>query len=227
MRPAWLLCAALLLSPAVRACAAPRPPDVPSGHWASAAVSEALANHAMALESDGRFHGEARVTHSDASIAMARLARLLLSRNWRRAASKPIRQSVMPLLSSGKWKQRPVTRYMLASVISRFGDYVSNGIPPAPAGAKDLRKSELIPPPAAIPAGSPDGSALRFLVSHNMLWAGSPLATKPGAPLIGAELSRAMSELVVGYTNEVTPLGLDANGNTPDASFHTKPRSKK
>src|SRR5689334_11054225 len=121
------------------------PPDVRSGHWAARAVDETLQNGVMSVEADHKFHGEAKVTRTQAAIALAKLAQALETGRWRAAKSAPVPDSVEPALAQGAWKHRPVTRYILATLLARFGDYVSNGVTRAPADSADTNKSEILP----------------------------------------------------------------------------------
>src|SRR5947207_1419049 len=50
------------------------PSDVGSNHWAASAVQTVLKNSVMSISSDKAFHGEAKVTHKEAVVALAKLA---------------------------------------------------------------------------------------------------------------------------------------------------------
>src|SRR5579862_8084192 len=120
--------------------AAALPPDVRTDHWAARGVNETLRNNILSLDSDHKFHGEAKVTRAQAATALAKLARELEAGQWQPLPSSAVPESVSTTLERGDWKQRPVTRYILASVLARFGDYVTQGITRAPAGSKDTNQ---------------------------------------------------------------------------------------
>lgn len=197
------------------------PPDVRTGHWAARGVDETLRNGVLSLDSDHKFHGEAKVTRAQAATALAKLARMLEADKWQALPSAAVPESVNATLQRGDWKQRPVTRYILASVLARFGDYVTRGVTRAPADAKDTNESEVLadigkPKLSSVQAASP---ALAYLAAHQEMFPKSPLLKPGDQPMTGTELSLAVSEMVIGLTNRLTSLGLDAEGNTPDASF--------
>lgn len=218
----FLLCCVLGLG--ISGAASALPPDVRPGHWAAAAVDQALANGVMSLDSDHRFHGEARVTREQAVIALAKLAQTVEANRWQDPKSVPIPATVVSALKQGDWKQRPVTRYILASVLTRYGSYVSHGVNRAPTGSPDTGKSELVPPAPKIKISKNHAAyaSLAYLAEHREIWPGSPLLSPSNQPVKGMELSRAVKELVIGLNNRLTALGLDASGSTPDASFHKK-----
>jgi hypothetical protein len=60
-----------------------------------------------------------------------------------------------------------------------------------------------------------------------MIWPGSPLLKADSQPVKGEELSRGISEMAAGLNNRLTELGLDAEGNTPDASSHRRAQQSK
>ncbi|HLH79432.1 MAG TPA: S-layer homology domain-containing protein [Chthonomonas sp.] len=201
------------------------PPDVRPNHWAAAYVQQALENHLLSLESDGRFHGEQKVTRIDVAIALARLAKALQDNTWHAAPSKPVPESVVQTLKERRWQNRPVTRYILASVLCRIGNYVANGITRAPANAKDTAKSEALPTNVsiAVPPTNPAYASLRYLVQHREIGPDSPLLQADRTPITAAQLGVAVAQMVTGLNDQLTSLGHDAQGNTPDASFH-KPK---
>ncbi len=204
--------------------AAGLPSDVRSNHWAAHAVEETLANGVMSTQSDGQFHGEAKVTRGQTVIALAKLAHAVEDGKWHAAKSHSVPDSIVPFLEKGDWRQRPVTRYMLASLLARFGDYVNNGVTRAPAGSKETGKSEALPDKVAVKlaAGHPAYAALTYLAAERMIWPGSPLLQADSQPVKGAELSRALAEMVSGLNDRLTELGHDAEGNTLDPSFQRK-----
>jgi hypothetical protein len=209
--------------------AAGLPPDVRSNHWAAHAVEEALTNGVLSPQSDGQFHGEARVTRGQAVIALSKLARAVEQGKWRASKSRPVPASVAPVLAKGAWKQRPVTRYMFAALLARFGDYLTNGITRAPANSRDTGKSEAFPPKPTIKlaASHPAYAALTYMAAEHMIWPGSPLLAADSQPVKGMEVSRGLAEMSAGLNDRLTELGHDAEGNTPDPSFHSNAPAKK
>ncbi len=201
------------------------PPDVRPDHWAAPSVQEVLDNGVMALPDGKEFHGEAKVTHGQAVIALAKLAQMLEAGTWKAQPSRPVADTVLKPLEHGDWRTQRVTRYELAKVLASMGDYVSAGLSRPTPDAKDLAKSEVFPPKPKItlPKTHPAYAALTYLVDKNMVLPKSPLLAADDKLLSGGEMSRALAEMVVGVTNRLTELGKDADGNTPDASFHPKP----
>ncbi len=205
------------------------PPDVSENNWAAHNVERALSVHLLSLDSSGRFHGEAKVSRAEACIVLGRLAKDLEENHWQAAPSSPPPDSVSKELSSGRWQTRPVTRYILASALVRMGDYVQNGVERAPAGTKDTNRSEALPPTAkvSISSNNPAYKSVVYLASRHELWPGSPLLKADNTPITGAQLSIALAQMASGLNNRLTSLDKDANGNTPDASFHKKKSGKR
>ena len=218
------LCACLLTTLAL---ADQLPSDVRSNHWAAGAVQEILQSGVMTSQDDHQFHGEAHVTHGQAVIALAKLAEKLEKGGWHALPSKPVPDKVSKTLGEGDWETQSVTRYEMASVLSRFGDYIANGMPHPQPGAKDLAKSEALPTGVKIPVPTshPAYKALKYLTDHKMITAASPLLKADSQPVKGAELSRGLAEMADGLNNLFTELGKDENGNTPDNSFQPKKSS--
>jgi hypothetical protein len=202
------------------------PPDVRAGHWAAHGVTETLRNGVLAVDTDGKFHGEAKVTRAQAAAALAKLAQKLEADQWHAMPSVAVPESVNATLERGDWKSRPVTRYILASVLARFGDYVSHGVTRAPADSKDAGKSEILPDlgKPKLSSSQTANPALAYLAAHQEMFPKSPLLKAGSQTLTGAELSQAVSEMVVGLNDRLTSLGLDEKGDTPDKTFH-KPKS--
>lgn len=203
------------------------PRDVRANHWAASAVQNALSNGLLSLGSDKLFHGEAKVTHTQTVIALARLGHALEEHSWKSHPSQALTDKVMAPLLKGDWRKLPVTRYTFAYVVTRYADYLSNGLPPADTAA-DKGKSAALPPAASVSIADshPAHAALVYLTSARMLWAKSALLKPDDQPLKGSELSQALSQLAAGVTDRQTSLGFDANGSTPDASFHKEPTKK-
>ncbi|HLV79126.1 MAG TPA: hypothetical protein VKT32_02560 [Chthonomonadaceae bacterium] len=209
---------------ALRTRALQLPSDLQSGHWAAAAVRETLQNHVMDLPDGRHFRGDAVVTRDQAAIALAKLAHALMAGTWRASPSVPVPQSAFRRLGTADWQTQPVTRYALAVVLARAGDYVMNGLPRPDPQAKDLAKSVAIPdiPQLKVARTDPAYPSLLYLANNHMLWADSALLHAGRQPIRGAELSKALAEMIVGVNNRLTPLGHDESGNTIDKTSHQK-----
>lgn len=205
------------------------PPDVRAGHWASTPVQVALRNHILSVEADKDFHGDAKMTHLQAVLALARLGKALETGAWQGSATVPVtvaRTGVSP--RSGAWESQSVSRYVFATVLTRMGDYANAGLARPQPTAKDLGKSAVLPPVTiTLPKSSPAYEALTYLASRRMVGPGSALLSADDKPLKASEMSRALRELVIGLTDRLTELGHDADGNTHDEAFHSKPSAKK
>lgn len=218
------------LALSARTSAQSLPPDVRAGHWAAVPVQAALRNHILSVEADKGFHGEAKVTHMQAVLALAEMARTLEAGTWQGRASVPVtvaKTGVAP--KKGAWEGQAVSRYVFATVLTRMGDYARAGLIHAKPSEKALGKSTVIPDPAAVtvPKTSPAFAALTYLTSRRMVGPGSALLSPDDKPLQAAEMSRALRELITGLTDRWTDLGLDENGSTNDEAFHPKPAAKK
>ncbi|MCW3051731.1 MAG: S-layer y domain [Chthonomonadales bacterium] len=213
-----------------RAMAQSLPPDVRAGHWAATPVQIALRNQILSVEADKNFHGDAKVTHLQAVIALARLGKALETGAWHKSASIPVsvaKTAVAP--KSGAWEKQSVSRYVFATVLTRMGDYANNGLIRAQPSEKDTGKSLVVPPAVAVTLSksSPAYASMTYLTGHRMVGPGSPLLSADDKTLTAAEMTRAMKDLVSGLTDRVTDLGHDADGNTHDESFHPKKSIKK
>jgi hypothetical protein len=200
------------------------PSDVRSRHWAAPYVQQALKNGVLAPNEDHNFHGEAKVTRTQAVIALAKLARALESGQWQARPSVALPDKVTRTLEQGDWKQKPVTRYVLAAILARFGDYIKNGLPRPKPGSKDLGKSEALPPRATVTLARthPAYESLSYLAGNRMLWPNSPLLKPDDKPVPGRDLSTALAQLAVGLSDRMTELGLEPDGSTPDRTFQNK-----
>jgi len=133
----------------IRATAQSLPPDVRAGHWAATPVQIALKNQILSVEADKNFHGDAKVTHRQAVIALARLGKALETGVWQRSASVPVsfvKTSIAP--KSGAWENQGVSRYVFATVLTRIGDYANNGLvraKPSEKAVSTLRTSSCQP----------------------------------------------------------------------------------
>lgn len=204
------------------------PPDVRPTSWAAPYVEETLNNQLLTLPDGKEFHGEAKVTHLHAVFALAKLAKMLEAHTWKAHASRPINDSVSKAVAVSDWRTQKVTRYEFAKVLACMGDYVTNGLPRPTADAKDLGKSGALPPKPklTLEKSHPAYASLSYLIEANMIRSGSPLLLADNKPILGTELSRAVSDVVIGITNHATELGLDENGETPDATSVKKQKEK-
>lgn len=193
-----------------------------ASNWAGSAVQAVVANGVMG-QAGSAFNGDDLVTHAQAAIAMSRLAKAVLAGAWHTAPSKTVPISALKSLHNANWKARPITRYAFAYDLAHVGNYMANGLQRAPAGARDLAKSVVLPTAKVTASpGSPAYDALTYLAKHRMLTADSALLKGDSRPLRGSELAADLAALVDGVTDAMTPLGLDNEGNTPDVSFHKK-----
>ncbi len=205
------------------------PSDVRPTSWAAPYVEETLNNHLLSLMDGKEFRGEAKVTHVQAVFALAKLAKMLETGGWKAHASRPINDNIGKAVATSDWRTQKVTRYEFAKVLACMGDYVANGLPRPAADAKDLAKSRALPPKPklTLEKSHPAYASLSYLIEANMIRSGSPLLLADNKPILGAELSRAVSEVVIGITNRATELGLDENGETPDATSIKRQKEKK
>lgn len=203
------------------------PADVKTTHWAAPFVQEALDNNLMSLPDGKEFHGEAKVTHSEAVFALAKLAQMLEANKWKAMKSRPVSDKTIETLEHGDWRTQKVTRYELAKVLTSMGDYIANGLPRPAPGAKDLSKSTVLPPKPVLKLdkSNPAYAALKYLVDADMVTPDSPLLKADSKLLLGVELSHALAAMVIGLNNRATELGLDEDGSTHDVN--SKPKSPK
>jgi len=220
--PRVLIGVSLALLFRMGAGAAPLPPDVRPGHWSAPAVTRILNTGVLHVQPDGQFHGDAKVTRAEAVTALAALARKLVDSAWESGGrSKPVPDSVSSLWAKTNWKAEPVRRYAFAAIVTRFGDYVTNGAK-RPAPNTKTGQSEAIPPVSVtFPHGSPAYDALKYLADNRMIRPGSPLLKPDSSPLLGADLSRALADLATGINDRFTELGID------DDAAPAKPQQKR
>jgi len=207
------------------------PPDVRPTHWAAPFVEETLANHLLSLPDGKEFHGEAKVTHVQAVFALAKLAQKLEAGEWKPHASRPVSDKVLDAVVESDWRTQKVTRYEFAKVLASIANYVANGLPRPAASAKDLGKSTVLGPKPTITLdkSNPAYAPLAYLVEAHMLTKESPLLLTDkliNKPLLGGELSHAVTEMVIGITNRATELGKDENGETPDITSINRKKAK-
>jgi hypothetical protein len=217
--------AACLLIGSLRAHSDTLPPDVRPDHWAAKAIPQALQNGLLSLQEDKKFHGDAKVTRNQTAIALARLAHELEDNSWKKLSSTPVSDKAFIAQEETDWKKQLVSRYVLAFALTRFGNYVMNGLPRPKPGVKDLGKSDILETvKITLPRTHPAYEALTYLAKNRMIQPDSPLLKSGDTPIQGAELSHALAEMTVGLNDRLTSLNHDANGETPDASFHQKPK---
>ena len=217
--------ALVCIASSMRATAQSLPPDVRNGHWAATPVQIALRNQILSVEADKNFHGDAKVTHRQAVIALARLGKALETGAWQRSASVPVsvsKTAVAP--KSGAWETQGVSRYVFATVLTRLGDYANNGLVRAQPTEKDTGKSIVVPPAVAVALSKSSSAytAMIYLAGHRMVGPDSPLLSADDKTLTAAEMTRAMKDLISGLTDRMTDLGHDADGSTHDEAFHLK-----
>lgn len=200
-----------------------KPADIRPNHPATQAVRQVLDQGVMGFTEGANFRGEAKVTRAQAVAAVAKLARALENGQWKaqRSVALPAKVQEMQVVDS----TQPVTRYTMAMVLSRFGNYLKNALNRPKAGAKDLAKSRVLPTPPRItvPASHPAYASLTYLAGKRMIQPGSPLLKADNQPVQSAELSRALAEMATGLTNQWSELGQEEDGSTPDRSFRKNP----
>lgn len=194
------------------------PPDVRADHWAASAVTSVLTNKVMRLTDGKQFHGDAKVTRTEAIIAIANLARLLEAQQWKTKPSNALVKRAEVLVDQTDWKSQPVTRFAFAKVIARSGDYFTNAMKRGAPNSKDRAKSVAIPARGSlkVPTSHPAYASLSYLISKNALWSNSPLLLPDDKPVAPKEVSTALAQMLAGMNNIVTDLGKEPDGSTPD-----------
>ncbi len=201
-----------------------RPSDVRAGHWAEKAVTQALDNRLLAMEG-GKFKGEGQVTQTQGVNALAALAKMLEKGMWKRQNSTIVPAQSDKVADTANWEKQTVSRFTLAIVLTKFGNYFVNGAERQDkGGSKEVGKSEAFPPKPtiAVPKSHPAYTSLAYLADKHMIFPGSPLLKPDNRPLKADELSHALMEVALGLNNQVTELGLDKDSGTPDKTFHKK-----
>lgn len=212
---------------ALRSAAQSLPADVKAAHWAASGVREIVQNGVMSVADGRRFAGDRFVTHAEAVVVLSKLARSIASGQWKALPSRPVPHTVDTTLSQASWQRRPITRYALASVLARFGDFIVNGLPrPDPTSTARGKSQALVKAVVTLPANHPAHDALVYLAANRMIRPGSILLNADGAPLRAAELSQGLSDVALGLTDLQTDLGHTAAGETPDATFHQRKPGK-
>ena len=200
------------------------PSDVRSSHWAAGAVKQVLANHVMPLGADKQFHGEAHATRQEAVMAIAALAKQLESGTWHKEPVQAVPEKVSKVLNGADWKTRTVTRYEMASVLARLGNYYAEAVPRPALGAKNLGKSAILASKISIgvPTTSPAYPALRYLADSRMIAPGADLLTADATLVKALAFSTGVAQMAAGLVDKMTELGQESDGSTPDASFHNR-----
>lgn len=198
--------------------------DIRPNHWATQAVQQALNNGVLGFTDGTNFRGEAKVTRTQAVVALAKLAQSLETRKWKaqKSSALPVKTEAMQVVDS----TQPVTRYTLALSLSHFGNYLMNGLPRLNPNGKDIAKSEVLPAPPrlTIPTTHPAYKSLEYLAKKRMITPSSPLLKPDNTPLKSMELSQGLAEMATGLTNLWTELGKEEDGSTPDRSFRNRPK---
>jgi hypothetical protein len=206
--------------------AATLPPDIRPGYWAAKPVQQILQNGVLTLQSDGKFHGDAKVTRTQAVIALARLGRILEQGQWKDgAASRAVPSSVTSLWEKTDWKHQALRRYTLAAILARFAEYVTNGLPRPKPGSKTGQSETLQTAQVTAARTHPAYDSLVYLAHNRMIQPGSPLLKPDNNPITGGEMSRALAEFAAGLNDRLTDLGKSPDSSTPDETDHKpKPR---
>lgn len=216
---AAITCCTLITGPGT---AQKQPSDMRPNHPARQEVLQVLAHNVMDFTDGTNFRGEARVSRTQAVIAIAKLARAIENGQWKARPSVPL-PAKAPTMQVVDTRQ-PVTRYTLATVLARLGNYLTNALSRPSGPGPDLARTDALPAPPRItvPASHPAHASLTYLASKRLIWPGSPLLKPDDKPLQSVELSRALAEMTTGLINQWTELGKDEEGNTPDRSFRNR-----
>jgi hypothetical protein len=220
----WILWSTFaLLCGAVSLQAQTLPSDVRANHWAAPAIKSVLSNRVMFVEAK-QFRGEAKVTRTEAIVFIANLARALETQRWRGAKSVPIPAKAEALADQSDWRTQPVTRYAMARILARAGDYYNNGVRRAAQNSPDRGKSTTIPQRTTVTLNSthPAFNSVTYLAKLHLIWPSSPLLNPDNKPVTGAEVAVALSQMLVGLNNLHTDTGKELDGSTPDRTFRPK-----
>lgn len=201
----------------------PLPKDV-RADWARKGVQSALDNGILSADKDGKFHGEQKVNRTDAVIALAKLAKAVEAGTWRASRSAPVSDKMLGYELPVSWKQQTVNRYVLAAILTRFGDFAANGLTRPGPTDKDVAKSETLPDNVkpSVPPSHPAYESLVYLTSRRMIQPKSVLLHPDGSPLRGSELSTALWQMGAGLADRLTDLGHDEEGDTVDINTKKK-----
>lgn len=225
MRLRTLFAIGVLSLSSLRGFAQGLPADVRPNHWAADSVRIALQSKVLAVSKDKAFHGEAKVTKTEAVIAIASLARLLEANQWKAKPSQAIPAKADKLAEQTEWRSQPLTRYAFARLLTRSADLFTNGVQRASAASKDRGKSVKIPPKPALKLASahPAYASVLYLATHRMLYSDSPFLAPDDKPVQASEAAKGLAQVLMGLVDANTDMGKDADGNTIDRSFHKKP----
>jgi hypothetical protein len=200
--------AALTAAPALLLCtmgvgpvrAAQTVSDVPASHWARPAVLETVKRGILAAPG-GKFRGDAKITRTELANALAAFGKSLEKGAWRGTNPKPLKDPGDGAFAEGQ----PVTRYEVAAVLLRSGQYAQKGLPKP--GPKRFGESEAFPPTpsiAAVPKGHAARAALEYLHKNRMLAPKSPLVSPSSKAVTADELAQAVAMVIVGLTDQFT-----------------------
>lgn len=201
------------------------PSDVRPSHWAAEYVRVTLQTKVLALSSDKAFHGEAKISKTEAVIAIANLAHLLEANQWKTRKSLALAPTADKLVDQSEWRTQPLTRFAFARLLVKGADLFTNGVQRANPTSKDREKSVKIPPKPAVklPPTHPAYKAVSYLVSHKMLYSDSPFLNTDDSPVKASEAATGLAQILIGLIDKNTDMGKDAEGSTIDRSFHKKP----
>jgi len=174
--------------------------DVPGGHWARQAALEVVQRGVMNAPG-GKFDGRRTVTRTELAVTLANLARSLEQGAWPKTGSKPSK----PGTTNGDWRQKPVTRYELAVLLSRAARYAMAGLPKSTG--KVFGASEALPPPvkiSSVPKSHPAYASLAYLAKNRMIWPKSVLRQPGAQPVTGAQVVDALAQMIGGLIDRLT-----------------------
>lgn len=132
---------------------------------------------------------------------LARFARLLEKRQWPTTTAKPLEE----VRTTGQWRDRPVTRFEVATVLDRAGAFAMAGLPAKPAANPTV--SEAIPPKArvgTVKMSEATRKDLQYLVDRRMIWPGSPLLSGGPEQVTGKQLADAVWQVIAGVNDILT-----------------------
>lgn len=188
-----------LLSAGISAGAADTAKDIPANHWAKKDVAAAL-QHGIMRAPNGKFNGDARVTRTDLIIAMAGFGQSLEHNTW--LPGKPGRRFKFPLKDADPTVEQGLTRYELATVLTRMGGYAASALPKP--GPKRFAASIVLPAPSevtTVPKTDPAYASVQYLAKNRMIGKDSILS-KPGTqPVTGKDVAEAITAVVAAVSD--------------------------
>jgi hypothetical protein len=173
------------------------PADVPSGHWARAAVRDVLATGVMTAE-NGKFRGNSKVSRRELAITIARLAQSLEKGDW---ANKP---AAAIKADSAVKKEEAVTRYVMASVINKVARIAAPGLPKPTGKAYQVSVAFQKIPDIAVPKTDPAYDSLVYLSKNRMLLPKSVILKSGPEPVTAKDLSQALTIMIAGLNDRLT-----------------------